>query len=477
MTDRYPAILDGWLWLPNSMVKREMPDVRKSLVFQPRTGMDGVKPDLLLLYQEDALRDMLGVPQAWGLERFGDLIEVEDRTTEGEPFASDCKMPSPNHPSVKDPEAQAKFMNDMMVEARHNKRFIAMAPTGTGKTVVGALTAARLGRKTLVLSHMDRINAQWVETFRDMMGVDIRRIGEVQQGRCTYHDKDVVIGTLQTVARSPGRFPDDFYSGFGTVIFDEVHRCGAPVFSQAVWQFPAAYRIGLTAQIHRKDGAEKIFTRHIGQVRVISQQVALPIEVWPRWYKSKRPPWGDSHGARIKCLTQDEQRNRVLIKMILRMHAAGRNTLIVSETVSHLQRLMHMCAEAGMPKADMGQFTATAKEMKNERVGTRTQKVLRIRKRSAAELDHVKSTSQMIFATYGMIKEGVDIPRLDGGIDATPRTDALQLIGRIRRPHPGKKSPILWVTLVDSNCDRSLGYYEKRLVEYQEAGATVKPRR
>ncbi len=474
MTDKHQAILEGWLWLPLEMIQREMHDIRTFLTFQPRNKMDGTRPDPVLLYQDDGA--WIGVPQAWGMERFGHLIEVEDRTTTGSYFASDCTWPDPNHPAVKDPEAQAKFIADMYDAAKGHKRFIAMAPTGTGKTVVGAMTAAWLGRKTLVLSHMDRINAQWISTFRDMLGVPVSRIGEMQGGKCTYHDKDVVIGTLQTVAREPLRFPPDFYAGFGTIIFDEVHRCGAPVFSQAVWQFPAAYRIGLTAQIHRKDGAETIFTKHIGPVRVTSEQQALPIEVWPRWYSSRRAPWGDSHGARIKCLTQDEQRNRVLVKIIMRMHAAGRNTLIVSETVAHLQRLMAMCARAGMPKSDVGQFTATVHEKKKERVGGRTQDVLRTRKQSGAALEHVKATKQMLFATYGMIKEGVDVPRLDGGVDATPRTDALQLIGRLRRPHPGKRSPILWVTMVDSNCSRSLGYYEKRLVEYEEAGAIVKDR-
>jgi hypothetical protein len=74
--------------------------------------------------------------------------------------------------------------------------------------------------------------------------------------------------------------------------------------------------------------------------------------------------------------------------------------------------------------------------------------------------------------TYGMMKEGIDIPRLDGGIDATPQSDAIQLVGRIRRPHEGKRDA-LWITLVDSRCDRSIRYYGSRLEEYRSAGMEV----
>ena len=124
----------------------------------------------------------------------------------------------------------------------------------------------------------------------------------------------------------------------------------------------------------------------------------------------------------------------------------------------------------------MGQFTSEVRETKKVQAGDRYQEVTRKKKQSQATLAKILEHSQLIFATYGMIKEGVDIPRLDGGIDATPRSDATQLIGRLRRPHVGKKSPALWVTLVDANCDRSLRYYQQRLVEYEQAGAEVMSR-
>ncbi len=45
-------------------------------------------------------------------------------------------------------------------------------------------------------------------------------------------------------------------------------------------------------------------------------------------------------------------------------------------------------------------------------------KIKKIKQKDAA-LDFVKANSQIIFATYGMMTEGIDIPRLDAG--STPR--------------------------------------------------------
>lgn len=59
----------------------------------------------------------------------------------------------------------------------------------------------------------------------------------------------------------------------------------------------------------------------------------------------------------------------------------------------------------------------------------------------------------------------VDIPRLNAGIDATPRSDAIQLIGRIRRPYPDKKKP-LWYTIVDRKSKVFVRHYNSRKREY-----------
>jgi hypothetical protein len=84
----------------------------------------------------------------------------------------------------------------------------------------------------------------------------------------------------------------------------------------------------------------------------------------------------------------------------------------------------------------------------------------------------VKESSRVVFATYGIMSKGVDIPRLSGGIDVTPRREATQTIGRILRTAPGKLRPI-WITVADTNSFRALFQLCGRIDDYTESNAEV----
>lgn len=456
----------------------QLEQTKKDLTFKPKKrGPE--KPEPIVLYRDAPERGWIAVPPAWGMRHLGPYLDVVDQTTQGEPFLSPCNPPDPNHPAVRDPVAQAKFIADMTAHVTQNPwpmSFRGKADTGTGKTVVGSWIAGGIvRRKTLILSHKTRINDQWVGAFHNIMGVPLERIGMVQEGRKDWRDKDVVISTLQSIALTPGSMPAEFYQSFGCVVPDEVHRCGAPQFSQALWQFPAAVKFGLSATHKRKDGAEVVIDAFLDEIAVESRAAATPIQIYPIWYRTSQKLWGDTHGARVMCLTRDVARNRRIVGLIKRMYDAGRNILVVGEVVQHLQDLMSMCARAGIPRTYMGQYTATLKEVVEKPVpnSNRMQRTRRTKPQKKAELERVKIESRVIFSTYGMIEEGVDIPRLDGGIDVTPRARGTQIIGRVRREHEGKRWPAIWLTMVDQESPVFMRYYESRLAEYIESGAEV----
>ena len=115
------------------------------------------------------------------------------------------------------------------------------------------------------------------------------------------------------------------------------------------------------------------------------------------------------------------------------------------------------------------------KELPDGSVQVSKRWVLVQHKQSDATLDRVKAEADYIFATYGMITEGIDIPRLDAGLDATPLGKATQITGRIRRPMPGKAMPI-WITLRDLMCAKSMKWFDKRcrgLPRYRCGGSRV----
>jgi superfamily II DNA or RNA helicase len=71
---------------------------------------------------------------------------------------------------------------------------------------------------------------------------------------------------------------------------------------------------------------------------------------------------------------------------------------------------------------------------------------------------------RVIFATYALAKEGLDLPNLTRLILATPQKDyaiVKQSVGRIERNVDGKDQPIA-LDLVDRNINFCLSMYKKR---------------
>lgn len=155
----------------------------------------------------------------------------------------------------------------------HNTAML-IAGCGTGKTVMGAEIALRLGLSTCVLVHKEFLADQWEEAF-EMVCPGIR-IGRLQRDQCdTGHDYDVVLAVTQSVTNSRREYPIEFYRSFGLVIGDEVHRYAAGVWQKAITSFPAAYRLGLTATPYRGDRMWPVLEAHFGGQQVKLQGESL----------------------------------------------------------------------------------------------------------------------------------------------------------------------------------------------------------
>lgn len=466
--------LGGWLYLPLDYVPvNELAKLKSTLVHQPPPPLftpddDEDVPDQepVLLYDE-RLHGHIGIPRAFGLTRYPSLA-YDDRTTLGQPFLEPIpKRPDPNHPRVRDPFAQGKFMDDLIQAANTYKTFNAEAPTGSGKTVCALNMAAELGHKTIILVHLSRLMDQWMDEIHDKLGVPHSRIGKVQGPICEFHDKDFVVGMLPSLNLS--RYPREFYRAFGTLIADECHKLGTRFFAPACGMFMARYKIGLSATMKRRDQGEKVFIWHLGPVRVRSQADALPMKVYVMRYANRRhKKYGRTPMAVAQCFSRDEQRNQFIGTIIKKFHEGNRQALIVGSSVLHLQHLMQVAESMGVPRSVMGQFTGDIQEVVAENGKRKVHKY----RQSKQALTLVKENARLIFATYGMITEGIDIPRLDAGIDVTPRSTATQLIGRLRRPVPGKKEP-LWVTLYDTDFGVAKNWFFSRCKDYQSSGAEV----
>ena len=98
-----------------------------------------------------------------------------------------------------------------------------------------------------------------------------------------------------------------------------------------------------------------------------------------------------------------------------------RNIMVLSDRLDHLVALHGMLVEDN-PGVNIVQVVGGTK---------------------AEHRDAAFSSASVILSTYHYASEGIDIPRLDTLVLATPRGTIEQSVGRILRPFPGKKKPLV----------------------------------
>jgi hypothetical protein len=383
---------------------------------------------------------------------------------------------------------QTPWVDDLVDKALLLGDVVAMAATGKGKTVMSLYAACRLGLTTLIVVDQEFLRDQWIDTLKTLYSVHEDDIGLIQGPVCDVEGKSFVIGMIQTLYNRPRDLFLESY--FGTVIYDECHTVGAPQFSKVLFMFNAAHRIAVSATPKRGDALDKILQWHLGPVRVVLEDKHDPSKVRYlesdgiySWYANISP----KVGRFVNEIVEDGKRNALLADAILWLYESGRDVLAVSDRIEHLENLMAYCAYMGIPEEDMGVVSGYyhvwgyAKDPNPKRKPEHWEKgteytpvsLQLIRKRTPRNtLAEIKATRKVIFATYGMFTKGVDVPRLSGGIDCTPRSKARQVHGRILRKKEGKLTPI-WVTVRDVNSFRSQYMFGQRISEYTKSNAEV----
>lgn len=332
--------------------------------------------------------------------------------------------------------------------------------TGWGKTVVTLYLIAALGQRVMVVVPKEDLLHQWAQEAMKFLRLDPSQIGIVQGPRCQT-DRPFVVAMLHSLAMSED-YPPGAFDDFGLCIVDEVHRVAAPVLQQAIPRMPARRRLGLSATPKRADGRELMIYGHFGQTiqkvtlpTVIPKVVRIPTtwKVPTTYSRGKRVPVFHGYG-RITALTasmvNDTDRNNIILSYIAAAHSKGRQVVVFSDLLEHLSVLREAAIKNGVPAADTALY-----------VGGMTKDAY-----AAAK------AAPVILATYGMFKEGTDVPSLDTLIMATPRADVAQAVGRILRSYGGKQNPVV-VDLVDVNSKVLVDYASARMRWYLSIGAQV----
>jgi superfamily II DNA or RNA helicase len=355
-------------------------------------------------------------------------------------------------------EYQQNIINTVLPKINESYGGLISIPTGRGKTIIAVKLACELKLKTLFIVHKTFFLEQTKEKFELFSDA---KIGILQQKTIDIEDKDVVIGMLQSILSRD--YGDEVMNQFDLIIFDECHHISSKEFSKIFNKIRPVYTIGLSATPKRKDGLEKVFqhyagpilyqelasTKHVVEVKTInftikhykfknvinkSGQVLLPIIV--------------------NNLVSIDERNKLIIKEIidLIMEEPERKFLILGGRREHL--------------VDISKEIIKQKPSLEDEVGYYM---------GGMKKDDLKASSEksLIFATFEMASEGLDILALDTLFMITPKGDVNQAVGRILRKQADEyEYPPKIIDIID-DIESIKRLSTKRLKLYKERGYII----
>lgn len=411
-------------------------DILKDLTIEPKIN-ESYTNNKIIFHLYKIIDDNIYVPRFYGINKLlkdnelkYDLIEKKTRFI----FTKELR------------DKQTEIVD---ISVNHLQKYgggILALCCGSGKTIMALKIAEILGLKTLVIVHKSFLQDQWCKRISEFTNA---RVGIIRQKKIDIENKDIVIGMLQSISMIG--YDDAIFKDFGLCIVDECHHIGSRIFSNTFFKVNCRYMLGLSATPQRTDGTTQILHMFLGDIIYSLTKKNIDkvcVEIFH--YKSKNKKYIEklimSNGKKIPAistmitnLTEIRERNIFLYDIINALRKTReRKILILSGRTSLLE-----CLKKNIDK----------KISEEENNGILEKDEIRtyyyIGKLNQKERLEAEKYADILFATYEMAHEGLDIDRLNTVILATPKSNITQSIGRIMRKENSDGLPPLIIDIVD----------------------------
>jgi len=164
-------------------------------------------------------------------------------------------------------------------------------------------------------------------------------------------------------------------------------------------------------------------------------------------------PYDDDYAAMVTALTEDTERNKLIIDKLDAEAVSGHYCIVLSERVDHCYVLRELLAHAA-PHILSEVLVGNVAKIKRQEI------IERLRNKDI----------QVIFATNPLAEEGLDLPHLSRLFLTCPsrnKRKVIQAVGRIMRPCEGKTDAVVY-DVIDPEVGLLASQARSRMRMYEE---------
>lgn len=320
--------------------------------------------------------------------------------------------------------------------------------TGGGKTVISTLAIANLGKKSIFMVIGTDLLYQTYEFYKKIFGE--KKVGIIGDGHCDI--KEINVASIWTVGCAiglkKGKIIDDtdeiiekemepekykeikqMLQDTKVIICDECHACAAATFQEMIKYVNPDHIYGMSASPWRDDNADIMIESILGNkiydlpasTLIRQKYLVKPIIKFMNVPKLDEKLPKNYAYVYNKYIIENEVRNGLVVNAVENMVAKGYKPLVLYDKINHGKILNKLLSEK-MPVALLSGKDSIDKRNKVK--------------------EQIDSGEIKCVIASKIFDLAVDIPCLSGlvlGGGGKSSVRALQRIGRVIRPHPGKK--------------------------------------